>query len=124
MLTLAFDASAQKGSPSGLLGTGDAGALYHVSAEPPKDAHYVTKVFDAQFPARWGNLRLGRTRIAHARDALGQHLAPRQDLEPLVGAAEAGEGGRRRQRPHRLAAGALPADPRQLRRRRAPCCAT
>jgi sugar lactone lactonase YvrE len=63
VLTLAFDASAQQNSghgasaPNGLLGTGDAGALYRISAEPPKDAHYVTKVLDAQFPARWGNLR-------------------------------------------------------------------
>ena len=60
VLTLAFDASAQKGSgPSGLLGTGDAGALYRIAPDPQKDAHYVTKVFDAQFPARWGNLAWG-----------------------------------------------------------------
>jgi hypothetical protein len=64
VLTLAFDASAPSGSsgngagaPNGVLGTGDAGALYRISSEPPKDAHYVTKVMDAQFPARWGNLR-------------------------------------------------------------------
>ena len=64
VLTLAFDASAQQaagvrgaGAPNGLVGTGDAGAVYRVSSEPPKDAHYVTRVFDAQFPARWGNLR-------------------------------------------------------------------
>ncbi len=59
VLTLAFDASAQKGGPSGLLGTGDAGALYRISPEPQKDAHYITKVFDAQFPARWGNMTWG-----------------------------------------------------------------
>lgn len=61
VLTLAFDATAQNhgNGPSGLLGTGDAGALYRVSPDPPKDAHYVTRVFDAQFPARWGNLRWG-----------------------------------------------------------------
>ncbi|MDB4967412.1 MAG: hypothetical protein JWN44_3101 [Myxococcales bacterium] len=58
VLTLAFDPNV-KGGPSGLLGTGDAGALYRVSADPPKDAHYVSKVFDAQFPARWGSLRWG-----------------------------------------------------------------
>jgi hypothetical protein len=61
VLTLGLDAFAQQnkggGSLNGLLGTGDAGALYRVSADPPKDAHYVTKVYDAQFPARWGNLR-------------------------------------------------------------------
>jgi sugar lactone lactonase YvrE len=59
VLTLAFDANAQKGGPSGLLGTGDAGALYRIAPEPQKDAHYVSKVFDAQFPARWGNLKWG-----------------------------------------------------------------
>lgn len=64
VLTLAFDASAQQAvgargaiAPNGLLGTGDAGALYRISSNPPKDAHYVTRVFDAQFPSRWGNLR-------------------------------------------------------------------
>jgi sugar lactone lactonase YvrE len=60
VLTLAFDAGAQSrgaGAPNGVLGTGDAGALYRVTADPPKDAHYVSKVFDAQFPAKWGNLR-------------------------------------------------------------------
>lgn len=59
VLTLAFDPNAQRGGPTGLLGTGDAGALYRVSADPPKDAHYISKVFDAQFPARWGNLKWG-----------------------------------------------------------------
>jgi hypothetical protein len=58
VLTLAFDGRGGAG-PNGLLGTGDAGALYRVSAEPPKDAHYVSKVFDAQFVSRWGNLRWG-----------------------------------------------------------------
>lgn len=63
VLTLAFDAGAQQAvgargalAPNGLLGTGDAGALYKVSSEPPRDAHYVTRVYDAQFPSRWGNL--------------------------------------------------------------------
>jgi sugar lactone lactonase YvrE len=51
VLTMAFNG----GEP--VLGTGDAGALYRVAFEPPKDASYVTKVLDAQFPARWGNLR-------------------------------------------------------------------
>jgi hypothetical protein len=51
VLTLAF---AEK---ERLLGTGDAGAVYRIGNEPPKDAHYTTKIFDAQFPSRWGNLR-------------------------------------------------------------------
>jgi hypothetical protein len=36
--------------------TGDGGATYF-SAGPAKDATYTSKVFDAGFPARWGNLR-------------------------------------------------------------------
>jgi hypothetical protein len=36
--------------------TGDGGAAYF-SAGPAKDAAYTSKVFDAGFPARWGNLR-------------------------------------------------------------------
>jgi len=39
------------------LGTGDAGAIYKLSTEPPKDAHYLTKVLDAQWVSRWGNMR-------------------------------------------------------------------
>jgi sugar lactone lactonase YvrE len=39
------------------LGTGDAGAIYKLTNEPPKDANYLSKVFDAQFPSRWGNMR-------------------------------------------------------------------
>ncbi len=50
VLTLAFD-GAEK-----VLGTGDAGAVYKVSNDPPKDANYLTKVLDAQFQSRWGNL--------------------------------------------------------------------
>jgi hypothetical protein len=51
VLTLALD------GPEKVLGTGDAGAVYRVSNDPPKDAHYQTKVFDAQFLSRWGNVR-------------------------------------------------------------------
>ncbi len=59
VLTLAFDANAQKGGPSGILGTGDAGAIYRIGPDPQKDAHFITKVLDAQFPSRWGNLTWG-----------------------------------------------------------------
>src|SRR5260370_42015806 len=51
VLTLAF------GGKDRLLGTGDAGAAYRIDPAPPKDARYLTKVFDAQFPPRWGHLR-------------------------------------------------------------------
>jgi sugar lactone lactonase YvrE len=51
VLALALD------GPEPVLATGDAGALYKLSKDPPKDANYLTKVLDAQFPSRWGNLR-------------------------------------------------------------------
>ena len=40
-----------------LLGTGDAAALYRV-ATTPKDPIYTTKVFDALYAARWGQVRV------------------------------------------------------------------
>jgi sugar lactone lactonase YvrE len=52
VLSLAFADPAHR-----LLGTGDAGALYRASDETPKDATWTSKVFDAQFPAKFGNLR-------------------------------------------------------------------
>jgi sugar lactone lactonase YvrE len=51
VLTLAM------GGPEKVLGTGDAGAIYKLSNEPPKDANYLSKVFDAQWVSRWGNMR-------------------------------------------------------------------
>jgi hypothetical protein len=58
----AFDVSERQvnaivSTPSGLaFVTGDGGAVYQTKG-PAKDATYVSKVLDAQFPARWGNLR-------------------------------------------------------------------
>ena len=39
-----------------VLGTGDAAALYHLSASP-KDAVYISKALDSAFFARWGKIR-------------------------------------------------------------------
>ena len=55
VLTLALD------GPNRILGTGDAGALYKVDFGPQKDATFVSKVFDAAFPSRFGNLRWSST---------------------------------------------------------------
>lgn len=52
-LTLSLGAP---GTPR-LVGTGNSGALYVLGDEPPRDAAYLSKVFDAQAPARWGTLR-------------------------------------------------------------------
>ena len=51
VLTLAFS------GPEHLLGTGDTGAIYRVSNEPPKNAAWTSKVFDAQFHSHFGNVR-------------------------------------------------------------------
>ena len=51
ILTLALDGRTP------VLGTGDAGALYALDFTPPKDARYLSKVFDASFLSRWGMVR-------------------------------------------------------------------
>jgi sugar lactone lactonase YvrE len=51
VLTLAL------GGRTPVLGTGDAGALYLLDFAPPKDARYLSKVFDANFLSRWGSVR-------------------------------------------------------------------
>jgi hypothetical protein len=43
--------------------TGDAAAVYE-STGPARDARFTSKVFDAQVPSRWGNLRLRGAGIA------------------------------------------------------------
>lgn len=40
-----------------LLGTGNSGAVYRLLPTPPRDGHYLSKVFDGQFLSRWGTLR-------------------------------------------------------------------
>ncbi|HJZ87569.1 MAG TPA: hypothetical protein VKN99_20485, partial [Polyangia bacterium] len=40
-----------------LLATGDAGAVYELESGPPREAIYTSKVLDAEFPSRFGNLR-------------------------------------------------------------------
>lgn len=38
------------------LTTGDGAAVYRVLSDPPRSATWQSKVLDAEFPARWGNL--------------------------------------------------------------------
>ncbi len=40
-----------------LVGTGDVGGVYRVGPAPAVEATYLSKVFDAEFPSRWGQLR-------------------------------------------------------------------
>lgn len=51
-LALAVDGKEQ------YVGTGDAGAIYRIAPGPGRKALYLSDVFDAKFPARWGNLSL------------------------------------------------------------------
>jgi outer membrane protein assembly factor BamB len=51
VLTLAWSSGAR------LLGTGDAGGVYEVEGGAPKESVYTSKVFDGEFPAKFGNLR-------------------------------------------------------------------
>jgi hypothetical protein len=45
-------------SPEGfLVGTGDVGGVYRVRPAAAGEASYLSKVFDAEVPARWGHLR-------------------------------------------------------------------
>jgi outer membrane protein assembly factor BamB len=45
-------------NPEGfLVGTGDIGGVYRVRPAAPGEATYLSKVFDAEVPARWGHLR-------------------------------------------------------------------
>jgi len=39
------------------VGTGDAGAIYRLVLTPPHDARFTSKVLDAQYPTRVGNVR-------------------------------------------------------------------
>ncbi len=51
ILTLAMS------GPHRAIGTGDAGAVYEIGGDSPKNANYVSKVLDAQFQARFGHVR-------------------------------------------------------------------
>ncbi len=45
-----------------VLGTGDAAAIYHLGPTP-KEAIYLSKTLDAQWPSRWGKVRFGGSAV-------------------------------------------------------------
>jgi hypothetical protein len=68
----AFDLSERQvltlavGGKEQYMGTGDAGAVYRIPARPVAKPAYLSEVFDAKHPSRWGNLRYqaaGRLRV-------------------------------------------------------------
>jgi len=46
------------GGKTGFVGTSDPAAVHRILAGPPSDPLYISKVFDAGFPARWGRFVL------------------------------------------------------------------
>lgn len=42
--------------PDALFVTGDAGAIYRVDSRPPSEGLWTSRVLDAKFPSRWGQL--------------------------------------------------------------------
>lgn len=70
-----------------LLGTGNAGAFYALRDTPPADAHYLSKVFAAPAPSRWGRLRYlaeGRVRIETRSGNLAKPDASWTAWQPLA----------------------------------------
>lgn len=68
----AFDLSERQvltlavGGKEQYMGTGDAGAVYRIPVRPVAKPAYLSEVFDAKHPSRWGNLRYqaaGRLRV-------------------------------------------------------------
>jgi hypothetical protein len=47
-----------------LLGTGDVGGIYRAQPPPSGGGRYLSKVMDAEYPARWGLLRWQGTKVA------------------------------------------------------------
>jgi outer membrane protein assembly factor BamB len=47
-----------------LVGTGDVGGIYRAQPPPAGGGRYLSKVLDAEFPARWGQLRWQGTKVA------------------------------------------------------------
>ncbi len=79
-----------------ILGTGNSGAVYTLPPfltaqnQPPADAHYLSKVFYAQAPSQWGNLRFsGSGVLVQTRSGnLGKPDASWSAWQPLLGVTE------------------------------------
>ena len=83
-------------SPKGLaFVTGDTGAVYQAQG-PAKEAKYTSKVFDADFPARWGNLRWRSTGALTIETRSGNTSKPDRGWSGWAKPAERREGARQR----------------------------
>lgn len=70
VLSLAF-----KGKEK-VFGTGDSGAVYRIVPRPRGKAAYLTKVLDANTPARWGNVRYRATAALKVYSRSGNTAKP------------------------------------------------
>lgn len=74
------------------LGTGDAGALYRVAPGPAAQPRYLSKVFDAKVPSRWGLLHLHTTAGALVVESRSGNTAePDRTWHPWKRARAAGD---------------------------------
>jgi outer membrane protein assembly factor BamB len=68
-----------------LVGTGDVGGVYRVIAAAPRQATYLSRVLDADFPARWGLLRWHGTRGLGVETRSGNTSRPDLTWSPFAG---------------------------------------
>jgi outer membrane protein assembly factor BamB len=79
-----------------LLGTGDIGGVYRVRPAAAGEATYLSKVFDAEVPARWGHLRWSGTSGLGFETRSGNTAKPDKswgDWRKLEGVTHAGAEG-------------------------------
>lgn len=75
------------------IGTGDAGAIYRIAPGTDPRAKYLSEVFDAKFPARWGNLTMQASPNLKLESRSGNTVKPDstwsgwQGAGPRVGAS-------------------------------------
>jgi hypothetical protein len=81
-----------------LVGTGDVGGVYRARPAATGEATYLSRVLDAEFPARWGMLRWHGSRGLGVETRSGNTARPDVSwsaFQPLARAAPGGEGGAR-----------------------------
>jgi hypothetical protein len=77
------------------LGTGDAGAIYRVSAGPGGAPGYLTQVFDAKYPSRWGALAYHASDTIRIESRVGNTAKPDKTWSAWIGARAQARGSAR-----------------------------
>ncbi len=83
--TATAGAKGKEGAKERLVGTGNSGAVYRVEWEAPKDANYLSKVFDGLYPSRWGSLRYSGTGPLKVETRSGNLVKPDSTWGPWQG---------------------------------------